>query len=256
MKKMAKLSAMLVLAGIAAWSVETLATDFDEGAQANLENMTGAQLARIVKGGRLYNNWLHETNKKEPTGDHPLYPPSAKKHGDTTWRCKECHGWDGNGASGAYGSGSHYTGIKGTLDMMGKSVDQAIDAVKGNDHKLGEYLSEDDLTALGWYLTQAQLTNEGQYIDMESKQVNGNPYKGGRIFQTICARCHGPDGKLMNFNTPEEPEYLGTVAKDNPWEALHNIRFGHPGQQMPALIAFPLQTQLDILAYAQTLPEK
>jgi cytochrome c553 len=259
MKRIAKLDAMLIsvcAAGMVVWSLGTSAADFDEGAQANLEHMTGAQLARIVKGGRLYNNWMHETDQEAPKGDHPLYPASAKKHGDTTWRCKECHGWDGKGTDGAYSHGSHYTGIKGTLSMMGKSIDQAVSAVKGNKHQLSKYLSDDDLMTLGWYLTRAQLTNEDRYIDMESKQVNGNPYKGGRIFQTICARCHGADGKKMNFHTAEDPEYLGTVAQDNPWEALHNIRFGHPGQQMPALIAFPLQTQLDILAYAQTLPEK
>ena len=241
--------------GLIAWSVGVLAADFDEPAQANLEHMTGAQLARVVKGGRLYNNWMHETEKK-PTGNHPLYPASAKKSGATTWRCKECHGWDGRGASGAYSHGSHYTGIKGSVAMMGQSVKQAMSAVISNNHEFGSYLTEEDLQDLGWYLTRAQLIHEDRYIDAESKQVNGNPYKGGRIFQTICARCHGVDGKMMNFGSSDEPEYLGTVAKDNPWEGLHNIRFGHPGQQMPALIAFPLQTQLDVLSYAQTLPAK
>ena len=243
-------------AGTLAGSVGALAADFNESAQAKLEHMTGTQLSRVVKGGRLYNNWMHEVGKEPSKGNHPLYPAKAKKHGKTTWRCKECHGWDGKGARGAYSHGSHYTGIKGTVALMGKSVDQAIAAVKGNKHQLGKYLSKNDLKALGWYLTRAQLLHEDRYIDSESKQVNGNPYKGGRIFQTICARCHGTDGKLMNFGSAAKPEYLGTVAADNPWEGLHNIRFGHPGQQMPALIAFPLQTQLDILSYAQTLPEK
>ena len=242
--------------GLMAWSPGALSADFDEPAQANLEHMTGAQLARVVKGGRLYNNWMHETEKNLPEGNNPLYPAAAKQSGETTWRCKECHGWDGNGAKGAYGHGSHYTGINGTLDMMGKSVEQAVEAVSGNKHNLGKYLTKDDLQDIGWYLTRAQLVHEDRYIDAESKQVNGNPYKGGRIFQTICARCHGADGKMMNFGSADEPEYLGTVAEENPWEGLHNIRFGHPGQQMPALIAFPLQTQLDILSYAQTLPTK
>jgi len=259
MKKNSKLEIVLTAAcaaGVMAWSAGILGADFNEPAQANVEHMTGTQLARVVKGGRLYNNWMHEVGKQAPKGNHPLYPANAKKHGDTTWRCKECHGWDGKGVSGGYGHGSHRTGIKGTVALMGKSVQQAIDAVTGNKHGLDKYLGKGDLQALGWYLTRAQLLREDRYIDSESKQVNGNPYKGGRIFQTICVRCHGADGKMMNFGSADEPEYLGTVAKDNPWEGLHNIRFGHPGQQMPALIAFPLQTQLNILSYAQTLPAK
>ena len=33
----------------------------------------------------------------------------------------------------------------------------------------------------------------------------------------------------MNFKTEEKPEYVGTVAVKNPWEALHKIRFGQSG---------------------------
>lgn len=228
---------------------------YNEVAQENLAHMTGNQLARIVKGGRLYNNLSHEvgTNFK---GTHHMYPTNGKKKGGTTWRCKECHGWDGRGKDGAYGSGSHFTGIGGVVSMMGRSVDEAIASFSDKKHGYGKALSDSDKQALGWYLSRAQLLQEDKYIDRESKAVNGNPYEGGRIFQTICARCHGTDGKLINFGSSSDPEYLGTVASDNPWEGLHNIRFGHPGQQMPSLIAFSLQTQLDVLAYGQTLPSK
>ena len=83
-----------------------------------------------------------------------------------------------------------------------------------------------------------------------------NAQRGAAFFQTICSVCHGFDGKALNFKDEATPEFIGTVAKDNPWETLHKIRFGQPGQNMPAFIAFPVQVQVDVLAYAQTLPGK
>ena len=52
------------------------------------------------------------------------------------------------------------------------------------------------------------------------------------------------------------PEFIGTVASDNPWETLHKIRNGQPGIPMPSLGVLDLKDQLDILAYTQTLPQK
>ena len=49
---------------------------------------------------------------------------------------------------------------------------------------------------------------------------------------------------------------IGTVAKANPWETLHKIRMGQPLVQMISMLAFDVQDHVDILAYAQTLPEK
>jgi thiosulfate dehydrogenase len=66
--------------------------------------------------------------------------------------------------------------------------------------------------------------------------------------------CHGFEGKDMNFGSTEEPEYVGTVCSDNPWEALHKIRFGQPGVGMVALTVLDTDDLVDILAYCQTLP--
>jgi thiosulfate dehydrogenase len=77
---------------------------------------------------------------------------------------------------------------------------------------------------------------------------------GARYFQTICAVCHGYDGKAINFRDEKKPEYIGTVANENPWETLHKVRFGQPGVGMVALTALDLQILVDIVAYAQTLP--
>jgi len=49
---------------------------------------------RIREGGRIYANWADELGSELPGTTHPAYPAAGKKKGKTTWRCKECHGWD------------------------------------------------------------------------------------------------------------------------------------------------------------------
>ena len=88
------------------------------------------------------------------------------------------------------------------------------------------------------------------------KTVMGDPQRGKEIFQNICASCHGFDGRALNWGDDDEPGFVGTEAQANPWEVLHKIRAGHPGAEMPALMAFPIQDQVDVLKYTQTLPAK
>lgn len=94
------------------------------------------------------------------------------------------------------------------------------------------------------------------YIDRASKKAKGDAANGERIHQTTCARCHGSDGKLINFKTPPKVEYIGTVAQANPWETLHKLRMGQPGVPMMSMLAFDIQDHVDVLAYTQTLPAK
>ena len=228
-----------------------------EPAEVLLSYMSGTQLARVARGGRLYDKWWAELGKGAPKGTHPAYPGTGKKSGSATWRCKECHGWDHRGRTGAYGEGSHYTGIGGTLGMMNRLPEEAVMVMTDATHGYDKVLGPADLQALAWYLTKSQIVHIERYIDDESRHVNGNPFQGGRVFLSICARCHGEDGKLINFKAGEYgagPEYVGTVARKNPWEALHKIRYGHAGQPMPSLLPFGLRVQLDVLAFAQTLP--
>ena len=50
----------------------------------------------IAHGGRLYDKWWAEIEAPEPTEDNPLWAlqTTNTRSGSTTWRCKECHGWD------------------------------------------------------------------------------------------------------------------------------------------------------------------
>ena len=212
---------------------------------------------QMTQGGKIYDNWaqvLYVDTAK--LGTHPSYPKTGKKSGATTWRCKECHGWDYKGVDGAYGKGSHYTGIKGLRDMVGKSQQYIGKVVRNEIHGYSEaMISEPAMKELTLFVSRGQIDMD-QYIDRATKKVHGNAQNGANFFQNICANCHGYDGRLMNFATPPEIEYVGTVANDNPWEVLHKIRNGQPASPMVSLGILSIQDQIDILAYVQTLPEQ
>ncbi|MFV1859618.1 MAG: hypothetical protein ACC647_09750, partial [Anaerolineales bacterium] len=74
----------------------------------------------VSGGGLLYDKWWKAAGVDEPSGDNPLWArQDTNTRTDTaTWRCKECHGWDYQGAEGAYGSGSHFTGFPGILSAQ------------------------------------------------------------------------------------------------------------------------------------------
>ena len=82
-----------------------------------------------LRGGILYDKWWVVNHGSEPTGEHPLYPPAGQQSGSTTFRCKECHGWDYKGVDGAYGSGSHFTGIGGVFGTT-MSAQELFDLIK------------------------------------------------------------------------------------------------------------------------------
>jgi thiosulfate dehydrogenase len=208
----------------------------------------------IARGGQLYDNWMAVVEADEPEQSHPAYPAAGKKSGATTWRCKECHGWDYRGKDGAYSKGSHFTGIIGVRGVVGMDVDKIHDIVMNETHGYTEQqLSHSAMEKLALFLNRGQIDTD-RYIDRETKMARGNPRHGAQFYQTICAVCHGFDGKEINFKNADNPEYVGTVASHNPWEALHKIRFGQPGVGMIALGALDIDTLVDILAYTQSLP--
>ena len=61
----------------------------------------------------------------EPKGTHPAYPKAGKQKDSTTWRCKECHGWDYKGLDGAYAKGSHFSGTKGVRGVA--DIDRVLE---------------------------------------------------------------------------------------------------------------------------------
>lgn len=208
----------------------------------------------IARGGQLYDNWMEVMEVDAPEGTHPAYPATGKQEGPGTWRCKECHGWDYMGVAGGYSKGSHYTGIKGVRGVAGIEPEKLHDIIMNKTHGFTEaMMPHSAMEKLALFLSQGQIDVD-KYIDRKTKVARGNAGRGAGFYQNICAVCHGFDGKTMNFGDDKAPEFVGTVAADNPWEALHKIRFGQPGVGMVALSVLPIQDLVDILAYTQTLP--
>jgi mono/diheme cytochrome c family protein len=207
-------------------------------------------LSSIVRGGRLYDNWYRELGEPAPKKSHPAYPKDMRYAGvaKANWRCKECHGWDYRGRDGAYAKGPHFTGIVGIQGMAGAENAAIIARLKDKTHAYGGLLGAGDFTDLANFVSQGQLDMD-RYIDRASGLAKGDRTRREAYFATICANCHGKDGQKFRTMGP-----LGKVAKTNPYEALHKILNGHPGESMPALRAFDTGLLVEILAYVQTLP--
>ncbi|MEQ8193351.1 MAG: c-type cytochrome [Rhodospirillales bacterium] len=206
-------------------------------------------------GGRLYDDWMKTLDKKAPAGTHPAYPKSAKQTGALTWRCKECHGWDYKGAGGQYASGSHATGIKGIDGAAGRDPERIAGILRSRIHGYGTLLPDQAIEALALFVSKGQ-HDADQVIDPKTGNVKGDAKRGAAIFQTVCAACHGFDGKTLDWGTAQKPAYVGTEANANAWEVLHKLENAHPGAAMVSLRAFSLQDAVDALAYARTLPVK
>ncbi len=251
--------ASLTIAAIAtaalAFATTAAADDGDSDGKFHAHNPT--DIWDIARGAQLYDNWMAATDADEPKGTHPAYPAVGKKKGKTTWRCKECHGWDGLGKDGAYSKGSHFTGIRGIRAMIGVPVEKIHKVIMNKTHGYNtRMISHSAMEKLALFISRGQITMD-KYIDRQTKKpLNANIDRGASFYQTICANCHGFDGKEINFKTPPKAEFVGTVASDNPWELLFKIRHGQPGAPMPGLIMLPMKDLVDILAYTQTLPAK
>jgi len=211
-----------------------------------------ADLASIVRGGRLYDNWHKEIKERVPENRQPAYPvdKAFASQPEVNWRCKECHGWDYLGNKGTYSQGPHFTGIKGIEGMVGVPPENIIMILKDKNHDYTGLLNDDDLIDLANFVSKGQV-NMDDFIRRKTRKAKGNNSKHKEYYDTICANCHGNDGMHITTIQP-----LGVVAHDNPWKALHKILNGHPHETMPALRVLGMQTVVDILAYVQTLPDK
>lgn len=114
----------------------------------------------IARGGRLYDKWFTENKSAKPTGDHSAYPHKGGRYGkDTSWRCKECHGWDYRGKDGAYASGGHATGIKGINGSAGKDPAVIVAVLKDKTHGYTDkVLSAQDFNDLALFVSRGRST--------------------------------------------------------------------------------------------------
>lgn len=214
--------------------------------------LPAAEDGLLARGGKLYDKWYRVIDADAPENSHMLYP-ADKKYADKSgvnWRCKECHGWDYQGKGGAYSKGKHHTGIAGIRSSAGADPMKITGMLKGKPHGYGGKMDDRDIEALAMFVSRGQVDMD-VYIDRKTKLAKGDPVKGKNYYETICAQCHGLDGKMVDDKNP-----IGGVAKGNPWEALHKILNGQPAEEMPALRALDIQVAVDVLRYTQELPEK
>ena len=211
---------------------------------------------QLKRGAQLYDKWYALAGDK-PETTHPNYPAEGKKKGDTTWRCKECHGWDYIGRDGRYSEGSHYTGIKGVVGAQSWSH-EGIEKLLGVDgvHDFSNVLSEEDIHALALFLREG-LFDINKAIDKAGRGL-GSAEAGEPLYAAQCASCHGDQGLALDFKAKQEGvQGVGWLARENPQESLHKILWGHPGSDMPSMwvdaeLSFP--QVVDLLTYSQDLP--
>lgn len=208
-------------------------------------------------GGRIYDNWWVALDREEPEGTHPSYPTGVNdtQAGPGTWRCKECHGWDYRGADGIYSKGSHYTGIPGIRGAQGRPVEEIAATLRDATHLYTqEMITDAEMMRIATFVSRGQVDMTA-FLDYETRTVNAGDLERGRaIFQTVCAACHGFDGRLLDWGDGDDSAYVGTEAVEVPDEVFNKIYNAHPGVQMVNLRAFPVEDAVSVLSYAATLP--
>ncbi len=222
--------------------------------------------ADAVRGGSLYDKFwgVNSPTATEPTTDHSLWATrpdttSNTRTGSDTWRCKECHGWDYKGKDGAYADGSgHATGFDGIAGTT-MTEQEIFDELK-TDHGFGDAgLTDEDIQDLAKFVLEGVIDTD-EIIDADKAFIGDADagqtlYDDGLRGNLACAICHGADGLTINFKDPPDEEFLGDLARGNPWEFQHKVRFGHPGSEMP--VGMDVDVTNDevgaVGAYSQTL---
>ena len=211
----------------------------------------------IAAGGRIYDNWWEALDRDAPEGTNPAYPVSVNtdQTGEGTWRCKECHGWDYQGKDGIYRKGSHFTGIAGIMGMQDAPVEAIVAKLRDTNHPYTEeMISDAEMLRVATFVSKGLIDMRG-FIDYETRKVNAGDVERGRaIFQTICAACHGFDGRAMDWGAGDAHNFVGTEAAEVPDEVYNKISNAHPGAAMVNLSAFTHGDRINLMAYISQLP--
>jgi len=213
----------------------------------------------IAAGGRIYDNWWEALDRDEPEGSNPAYAATGntEQTGAATWRCKECHGWDYQGATGIYSKGGHFTGVKGTMGVRGWSSEAILPILRDANHPYTpEMISDDEMLRVAAFLSKGQVDMRA-FIDYETRTMIpgvGDVDRGRAIFQTTCAACHGFDGRALDWGAAGQHNFIGTEAASLPDEVYNKISNTHPGAAMINLRAFSQDDRVSVMAYIAGLP--
>lgn len=187
---------------------------------------------QMARGGQLYDWYYKITDGDVMKSTHALTPADSGKKGKKTWRCSTCHGFTYDGELGL-------TGIQGAA---GKSAADIIAILKDAKHAYtADIFTDEDFQSVGTFVSKGLL---------DVSKAKGDAAKGQGYFETVCAVCHGMDGKKITDMPP-----VGAVVNKLPERALHRIRFSKPGIDMPALSALPVNVSVDVWEYTKTLPQ-
>jgi thiosulfate dehydrogenase len=141
----------------------------------------------LILGARLYADWIAETGQPAPSGNQPLWSThtTTTSSGADTWRCAACHGWDYQGADGAYSSGANFTGFPGVYPAREKSSAELLSVLTGGtnaDHDFSSFLSDSELEALVTFI-QSGLVNDSEFIDRATlKVIDGDAAHGETLY--------------------------------------------------------------------------
>lgn len=213
----------------------------------------------IAAGGRIYDNWWEALDRATPETTNPAYPVTVNtdQTGAGTWRCKECHGWDYQGADGIYAKGSHFTGIKGVLGAAGQPPEAIMATLRDANHPYTtDMISDDEMLRVATFISEGLVDMRG-FIDYDTRTVKvgvGDINRGRGIFQTTCAACHGFDGRALDWGEGDGHNFIGTEAVELPDEVYNKISNAHPGAAMINLRAFSHEDRVSVMAYISTLP--
>ena len=178
----------------------------------------------VAAGGRIYDKWWDALDREEPM---MVYGPNS----------------------------SYFTGIIGIEGAAGRNVGEILALLRDENHPYTpEMIADHELLRVAAFVSRGQV-DMSTFIDAETRRVNGGDAQAGaHVFQTICAACHGFDGRLLDWGDADGPSYVGTEAVELPDEVFHKIMNAHTGVQMINLRAFPVEYSINVLAYAATLP--
>ena len=216
----------------------------------------------VVRGARLYDDWMEVLGEQAPTGNHPIWErqTTATRSGPDTWRCVFCHGWDYQGAEGANRSGPNFTGFPGvfhTQDWSQQEVEAALDGSLDEQHDFLPPLMDADTAAVAAFL-QEGLIDDNEFIDPVSRTViEGDAARGEELYVEACESCHGTDGTALTFRYEGQNVALGTIAVQDPWRFLHRTRFGvarAPEMPIGYELGWTPQDGRDVLLHAQGMP--
>ena len=202
---------------------------------------------RLAVGGRLYDNWWAVLGAVPPDATHPNYPTTGPLDGGPdTWRCVSCHGWDYRGTAG----------VVGIRAFDGGDADRVAEIVRDDTHRISrDMMSDVAVTNLARFVVAGQ-HDIAFLVDPVTNAAIGDPVRGRQIFQNVCAICHNFLGDAEIMGETGNITTLGAVAFRGPARALHKVRNGQPSADMLALRAFDMQAALDVIAYAQSLPQR